>query len=349
MRRFRAAGIDLNFFFPKWSPRGYSLEEGSANTASAGWQAYLHSSPVPGGWSTLVQLASEIHDLDCLVQGFICPVVQDEGGPEYDADRASTSGLGIRQATPLSMYDAVDRNDRVLDSLEREGLQLDVFYYDCYSAHWDFPQDFSVAHPLTRRQNIEAMSASFKEARRRGIMPGAEVARFWAIPDCDYFFYTDWSKDRQSGQVNTESSAPAGTPIPLFQLVFHDCFMAGFPGGGYAAYHPGMDWWEEYNPRLYELMNASAPAYNWLPDPTTPIIDFDGEREQRKRQWLKLWSTYYQAIAFSEMVSHQIGPDSKRLLAFANGVTGEFDLAENRFKVSGVPELGEDWQQPPEL
>ena len=98
---------------------------------------------------------------------------------------------------------------------------------------------------------FEAQNACFAETRRRGIMPAAELARFWCIPNCDYFFFTDWSSDRLSNTPVQGASAPVGEPIPLFQLAFHDCYMAGFSGGGYSVYSPGYDWWERTEHRDY--------------------------------------------------------------------------------------------------
>ena len=320
---------------------------------TGGWQAFLHPSPVPGGWPTLVKLEREFHQLGCLVQAFICPIYQDPQADGYDLDRGPIGPLEKRLEHPLSQHDVVDRMKRVLNNVDVEGLKLDVLYYDGYDGfalHADLPQDFSLAHPMSRRQNIEAQLTCFAETRRRGTMPGAELARFWAVGECDYFFFTDWANDRLTSTPNLASTAPAGIPVPLFQLVFNDCYMAGFSGGGYARYAQGMDWWEGSSPRLYELMHAASPAYNWLPDPHVPIDNWDSAREARKREWLRLWRDFYSSVAFSEMTSHRIGSDpSQRQIEFANGVSGEFDLSQNRFRIFGVGEIDEAWQEAPSL
>ena len=162
----------------------------------------------------------------------------------------------------LSAHDAVDRIKRGLDNIEAQGLQYDALYYDGYSAYHPLPEDFSTKRTVTRRMTYEAQNTAFAETRGRGIMPAAELTRFWCIADCDYFFFTDWSSDRLSNTPVQGSPVPAGEPIPLFQLVFHECYLSGFSGGGYAVYAPGYDWWENRTLRLYELLFASAPAYN---------------------------------------------------------------------------------------
>ncbi|UCG88451.1 MAG: hypothetical protein JSW71_07885, partial [Gemmatimonadota bacterium] len=351
IRRLRAAGLGVNFFYPKWSSAGYAPDRGTATTANAGWQAFLHPNPVPGGWPTLVALEKQVHDLNGLVQGFVCPIAQDPEGVQYDESRWPVDARGERQRTCLSSYDAAERIERVFDALEQAGLQLDVLYYDGFSAHLDMPEDFSPAHPIARRQNIQAQNACFAATRRRGIVPGAELARFWAMDHCDYFFFTDWSADRLANAPNQHSPGPVGEPVPLFQLVFHDCYIAGFSGGGYVAYSPGYDWWDHRTPRLYELMYGAAPAYNWLPGHEVPIRDWDSPFARRKRTWLAQWSAYYRAIAMSAMTAHRfLSPDRcLQRVEFANGVAAEFDMARNAFRVDGVEGFSGGWQTPPEL
>ena len=347
IRRLQDMGFGINFFFPKWSPYGYSPARGTATTANANWQAYLVSDPVPGGWGTLVELARAVHKLGCTIQGFVNPRQQYPGAPEFDLDRWPRDAKG-ELVQDLSVHDALDRTKRVLDSIEAKGLEYDVLYFDGFSAHHPLPEDRSPSHPQSLRQTYEVQNACFAETRRRGIMPGAELARFWCIADCDYFFFTDWSNDRLVNTPNQGAPAPVGEPVPLFQLVFHDCYIAGFSGGGYALYAPGYDWWADRTPRLYELLFASAPAYNWLPEGHVPVRDWDSESARSRWSWLKRWSSYHRAIATSEMVSHRFPyPDHKQhRVEFASGVVAEFNMATNELRVKGVTGFSGGWEKP---
>ncbi|HIE30456.1 TPA: hypothetical protein EYP66_24620 [Candidatus Poribacteria bacterium] len=347
IRRLQKMGFGINFFFPKWSSSGYSPERGTATTADANWQAYLLSNPVPGGWEALVEFANAIHRLGCTIQGFVNPRSQDAAAPEFDASRwpQNTEEQPIHD---LSSHDALERTKRVLDNIEAKGLKYDVLYYDGYSAHYPLPEDYSRLHPQTRRQTYEVQNACFAETRRRGIMPGAELARFWCMADCDYFFFTDWSSDRLSNTPVQGAPAPVGEPIPLFQLVFHDCYIAGFSGGGYALYSPGYDWWEDCTPRLYELLFASAPAHNWLSEGYVPIRDWDSEKARRHWTWLKRWNSYYRTTATSEMISHRfLSSDRKQQrIEFANGVIAEFNMTTDELRVKGVAGFSGEWEKP---
>ena len=114
-----------------------------------------------------------------------------------------------------------------------QGLKLDTLYFDGYAAFGALAEDFSAQHPVTRRMTYEAQNAAFAETRRRGIVPAGELARFWCIAGLRTTIsspigrVTDWPITPVQG-----APAPVGEPVPLFQLVFHDCFSAGFSGGG---------------------------------------------------------------------------------------------------------------------
>lgn len=349
IHKLQGMGFGINFFFPKWSSEGYSSERNTATTANCSWQAYLHPNPVPGGWGSLVKFANSVRQSNCTVQGFINPRSQYPDGPEFDEARWPCDADGQR-IHDLSTHDALDRIKWVLDNIEEKGLKLDVLYFDGFSAHSGLEEDFS-SHPVSRRQTFEAQNACFAETRRRGIMPGGELARFWCIANCDYFFFTDWSSDRLSNAPVQGAPAPVGEPIPLFQLVFHDCYIAGFSSGGYSLYAPGDDWWAEYTPRLYEFLFTSAPAHNWLPEGYVPVRDWNSPKTQRRWGWLRRWSTYYRAVAMFEMLSHEfLSADRKQQrIRFANGVVAEFDMATNRLRVSGVAGFTGEWERPEEF
>jgi len=349
VRRLRAMGLGLNFFFPKWSSSGYHPDRDTATTADANWQAFLHEMPIPGGWPELNKFAGELKECGCLIQGFICPRTQKPHGPMFDEARWPTDEQGKR-IEDLSTHDMMDRMNRVLDFIGTKGFKLDVMYYDGLSDYDLLPEDFSPTHRVTRRQTIEAQNAVFAETRRRGIVPGGEVARFWCMKDCDYFFFTDWARDRLTNVPSQHSPGPAGRPVPLYQLVFHDCYIAGFSGGGYSLYTPGYDWWPDRTPRLYELLFAAAPAHNWLSDGYVPVKDWTTKKAENRWAWLKRWNDWYRAVATSAMTNHTfLSPEGQiQRIEFANGVAAEFDLNRNLCRVTGVPGFTGEWEPPAE-
>ena len=327
IRRFQAAGLAVTFFHPKW-PAG--------ERTPAGWQEYLRAEPmVAGGWPAARRLEEQVHSLGCSVKFFVMPHVFHEDAPCYDPSKLS----GVQFPRFSDGY-ALEALKALLDHVQAKGLRMDALYFDGHAAHRGHSEHRSAEGPISRRKTYETQVETFREARRRGIVPGAELARFWCMGESDYFFFTDWSRDRLR----------EGEPIPLFQLAFNDCYVAHFSGGGY-YFAPKYDWYADRHPRLYELMYGAMPSHNWLPGGEGLIEKHHWETDAMKRrlEWLRLWHTYFQAVGYAEMTSHQFLSDDRTLqrVEYANGVTAEFDLAQGRFRVEGIEGINEGWQEPP--
>ena len=345
IRRWKRHDLPLNFFFPKWSSGT------AARNDASGWQAFLRKRPVAGGWRRLTRLAERARRQGALIKVFINPNANLKGAPGYDPSRSSVDESGELHPRPsfwgdgLSPQFGPDSLKRALDHAESRGFKPDALYFDGYAFHGGHREDFSPGQRVSRRMAIEKQIECFRETRKRGIIPGAELARFWCASECDYFFFTDWSRDRLE----------VGEPIPWFQLVFHECYAACFSGGGYGRY----DWPEDKNPRLYELLFTSAPSYNWmLPygdkfpgvglEDGVPIKDWGTTRMRRRIEWLKRWSAYFKKIAYTEMTSHEfLNPEqSLQRIQFANGVAAEFDMAKGLCRIQGVDAFSGDWEKP---
>lgn len=339
--------LNVNFFFPKWSSTGYPDEKGYE--ADAGWQAYLRDEPVREGWQGLAQCADEAKSIGAVLKLMINPNSNFEGAPEYDPSKAPVGEASRKSGFPqVSLYYSADITKRALDHALSKGLKFDAFYFDGYSAHSGHGEDLSPQHPVSRRLGFENQVLSFRETRRHGIIPGAELPRFWSVGECAFFFFdTGWSADL----------LPVGEPIPLFQLVFHDCYTACFSGGGYGRY----DWPRDKNPRLYELLLGTGPGYNWmLPyvdgfpglglQGGVPIQQWGEDRMRNRVQWLCRWSAYYQAIALSEMISHEFLNSELTLqrVRFANGVSADFDMAKGLCRINNVGAFTGHWEPPHE-
>ena len=103
--------------------------------------------------------------------------------------------------------------ENILTNLENQGIQIDALYFDGHAAHQGHSEHQSSEGPVTRKDTFEAQVNSFRATRKHGVVPGAELARFWSIAECDFFFFTDWSADRLRD----------GEPIPSFKLAVHEC------------------------------------------------------------------------------------------------------------------------------
>jgi len=93
-------------------------------------------------------------------------------------------------------------SDYFIDTIGVEGYFLDTiaatYLVECYSKE----------HPTTRTQDMQNKSAMLKDLSDRGMVVGAEMGAFWAVPYCAFF----------EGIQN----ATVGIACPLMNLVFHD-------------------------------------------------------------------------------------------------------------------------------
>ena len=336
IRHFQEASLPVSFFYPKWPALGYSPERSGLQHQNAGWQGYLQEVPVPGGWPTATKLEQTVHQLGCTVKLMVSPYLYLPDAPAYDPAKASTGWPAI------SGRYAEWAIGKALDNLHQKGFKFEALYFDAYSAYRGHSEQKDAVGPVSRRQTFEAQAACFRETRRRGIVPGAELARFWSIADCDFFFFTDWSSDRLRD----------AEPIPWVPLVFGDCYASHFSGGGY--YNEGKyDWYADRHPRLYELMYAAMPSHNWLPGGSRPIApeDWGTEAMNRRLKWLRRWHAYFQQVCYREMLTHKFLNPQRTLqrVEFAGGVVAEFDLAKGLFRVQGVPGFTGDWEKPEEV
>ena len=347
LQEFRSRDLPVNFFFPKWGADEYDATRQMPWNPTASWQAFLlERDPVPGGWQRLVRLSRTAKLNGALVKVMINPTQNAPGAPSYDPAKRVLDEQGRPLKWPqISPYFAPELTRQALDSLLAKGFQLDALYFDGYAAHAGVPEDHSGSHRLPRKLAVERMLESFREARRRGIIPGAELPRFWAMRECDFFFFrSGWSSEILG----------VGEPIPLFQLVFHECYVGCFSGGGYGRY----DWPRDRQPRLYELLFGAAPAYNWMMPYSdvhpgkgfteVPVPDWNSPKVEARLNWLKRWSSFYRSTAYSEMVSHRFLSPERTLqrVEYANGVKADFDLARGLFRIQGVEGFSGEWEKP---
>ena len=201
------------------------------------------------------------------------PHVFHEDAPCYDPSKLS----GVQFPRFSDGY-ALEALKALLDHVQAKGLRMDALYFDGHAAHRGHSEHRSAEGPISRRKTYETQVETFREARRRGIVPGAELARFWCMGESDYFFF----------HRLVPGPAPEGEPIPLFQLAFNDCYVAHFSGGGY-YFAPKYDWYADRHPRLYELMYGAMPSHNWLPGGEGLIEKHHWETDAMKRrlEWLR--------------------------------------------------------------
>ncbi len=112
---------------------------------------------------------------------------------------------------------------RNYDEFERLGIGIKAAYLDVFSVV-TLDECFHPAHPMTRRECAELRNQCLHILTARGIIPSSEETISCLLPSlvlCHHapFYTTQW-----------EGGDAVGIPLPLFNLVYHDCVVIPWIG-----------------------------------------------------------------------------------------------------------------------
>ncbi len=204
------------------------------------------------------------------------------------------------------------------DLFEEAGIVLDGSYLDVFSVVF-MDECFNKEHPMTREECRNARADCFRELTSRGIIPSSEETLGCFMDTqvlCHHSpFFTS--------NLGSSKAEPVGIPIPLFNLVYHDCVVIpwfGLPNtmGGWGV--PG-------NERPYLL----AILYgNTVYCPTNA--------DEEKIKAVETACRLYEDVATEELVKHEFvdGNYRRQRTYFSNGTVIEADLDTGEYTVSKV-------------
>lgn len=198
---------------------------------------------------------------------------------------------------------------RNYNRLERLGLKPDGAYLDVFSVV-ELDECANYMHTMTRKECMEKRCECFEIIRSKGMIISSEepIDLFASHLDLVHhgpYAYAIWEAN------NVE---PFGIPIPLFNLVYHDCLLMPWSMGkrswGLPKNHDGM---------LHALLNGGMPYLSMSPD-------------QRELDRVEVVLRLHAVVAKSEMVSHSFVDDrySCQETQFACGtrVSVDFDSGD---------------------
>lgn len=218
------------------------LDEAYLHLDGWGYHGYdnLHPDPFPvhegaGGAEGMRRLMDTCHDI-----GFMFGIHDQYRDYYYDAPSFDINNAisDINGEHPYHDYwfggphsflcaklakDYVRRN---YDEFERLGIMLDGSYLDVFSVV-EMDECFNPDHPMTRCECARARRMCLDLLTDRGIIPSSEEVLSFIINSmvlCHHapFYTTDW-EDR-------ENAENIGIPIPLLNLVYHECVIIPWYG-----------------------------------------------------------------------------------------------------------------------
>ncbi|RGC73646.1 hypothetical protein DW667_12380 [Coprococcus sp. AM25-15LB] len=323
IKKFHELGVEkLYLHLDGWAEPGYDNQHPD----------YLPACEKAGGWKAMKELSDTMHECGYLFG------IHDQYRDYYYAAKTFDENFATRLAdgtipsharwaggpqTYLCATQAPFYVKRNFTEIMDNGIKLDCAYLDVFTCN----EGDECSHPwhkMTRRECYEYRNACFEYLLSKGILPSSEEVNDWAIPSlvfCHYAPY-DFMLDRPG-------SPKKGIPVPLFNLVYHDCLIEPWMMDKVS---------EEEDYMLYAVLNGGAPylvrdgAYQNTDGSFTGGVEITIE-DQIKR--CKVVSDLHEKVAKCEMVRHEMvdgNPEVQRT-TFADGTVVTVDFQTQTYQI----------------
>ena len=323
IKKFHELGVEkLYLHIDGWAEPGYDNQHPD----------YLPACEKAGGWKAMKELADTMHECGYLFG------IHDQYRDYYYAAKTFDENFATRLAdgtipsharwaggpqTYLCATQAPFYVKRNFTEIMDNGIKLDCAYLDVFTCN----EGDECSHPwhkMTRRECYEYRNTCFEYLLSKGILPSSEEVNDWAIPSlvfCHYAPY-DFMLDRPG-------SPKKGIPVPLFNLVYHDCLIEPWMMDKVS---------EEEDYMLYAVLNGGAPylvrdgAYQNTDGSFAGGVEISIE-DQIKR--CKVVSDLHEKVAKCEMVRHEMvdgNPEVQRT-TFADGTVVTVDFQAQTYQI----------------
>ena len=323
IKKFHELGVEkLYLHLDGWAELGYDNQHPD----------YLPACEKAGGWKAMKELSDTMHECGYLFG------IHDQYRDYYYAAKTFDENFATRLAdgtipsharwaggpqTYLCATQAPFYVKRNFTEIMDNGIKLDCAYLDVFTCN----EGDECSHPwhkMTRRECYEYRNTCFEYLLSKGILPSSEEVNDWAIPSlvfCHYAPY-DFMLDRPG-------SPKKGIPVPLFNLVYHDCLIEPWMMDKVS---------EEEDYMLYAVLNGGAPylvrdgAYQNTDGSFAGGVEISIE-DQIKR--CKVVSDLHEKVAKCEMVRHEMvdgNPEVQRT-TFADGTVVTVDFQAQTYQI----------------
>lgn len=209
-------------------------------------------------------------------------------------------------------------------ALFENGIELDGAYLDVFTCN-EGDECTNPEHRMTRRECYEYRGQCFSWLLAHGILSSSEEVSDWAIPSLIFCHYAPYSF-----MMKRPGLPKDGIPVPLFNLVYHDCVIEPWM----------MDKASENDDyMLYALLNGGAPYL--LRDAAYLNTDgsFEGDELLALEEMIrrsKTVSALHEKIAKCEMVRHRMNPENWWIqeTEFSDGTKVKVDFKNQTYEIS---------------
>ena len=323
IKKFHELGVEkLYLHLDGWAEPGYDNQHPD----------YLPACEKAGGWKAMKELSDTMHECGYLFG------IHDQYRDYYYAAKTFDENFATRLAdgtipsharwaggpqTYLCATQAPFYVKRNFTEIMDNGIKLDCAYLDVFTCN----EGDECSHPwhkMTRRECYEYRNTCFEYLLSKGILPSSEEVNDWAIPSLVFCHYAPYDF-----MLYRPGSPKKGIPVPLFNLVYHDCLIEPWMMDKVS---------EEEDYMLYAVLNGGAPylvrdgAYQNTDGSFAGGVEISIE-DQIKR--CKVVSDLHEKVAKCEMVRHEMvdgNPEVQRT-TFADGTVVTVDFQAQTYQI----------------
>lgn len=211
---------------------------------------------------------------------------------------------------------------RNFEEILSHDIHLDASYLDVFTCN-EPDECLNEQHPMTRKECLAYRLNCFQYLESKNILPSSEEVNEWALSSLVFAHYGPYDF-----MLRKPDAPRIGIPVPLWNLVYHDCTILPWPMD---VYEGGEDM------MLYALLNGGIAYVD--KDGAYPNTDgaFDDAKEKQLEEEIKrsqVVSALHEKVAMCEMVDFGFMSDYQHQYSvFSDGTRVEIDLKENIYKI----------------
>lgn len=293
---------------------------------------YLPACEEAGGWEKMKELTDTIHNYNYTFG------IHDQYRDYYFAAKTFDKNFGTRKAdgtypehanwagghqTYLCATQAPYYVKRNFSEIIKQQIDLDCAYLDVFTCN----EGDECSHPwhrMTRKECFDYRGQCFSYLLSKGILPSSEEVTDWSIPSLVFCHYAPYDF-----MMRKPGSPKYGLPVPLFNLVYHDCVIIPWM----------MEQYDHEDYMLYALLNGGAPYFIRNGAYQNTDGSFNDHKQLSEEEMVdrcNIVTKVHEQLAMQEMISHTFlnGNPMHQKTTFSDGTTVEVDFEKHTYHIT---------------
>ena len=330
MKKLKEMGLDkLYIHTDGWGENGYDNNHPyilPPCEAAGGWEGMKEFSDVSRSLGYIFALHDQYRDFYYSSSVFD----KEKAVTQIDGSHPYCSIWDGGEHTFLCSSQALEYVKRTYAELEGHGVDVQGAYLDVFSVMWG-DECFHENHRITREESIKCRAECFDYLDEKGLVMSSEEPAMQLLNHIALVHHGPFTLRPQ------ENGEAVGIPVPLGNLVFHDCVIVpwnwfnnwGIPKGDngdlYCALCAGMPYISPYGSGLKKIGKDNRTA-------DLELMDDESLKKEiaRVAPLCELQAKLYN----KEMVRHEfLGGARRQRATYSDGTTVTIDLDKNTYEI----------------